>query len=70
MFSITEGNKEDIDRALSLFNSLYPGQVTLTWEWSDKNMIFLNVEILINREKKILETKYYVKSEAISQLQI
>ena len=45
VFSITEGNKEDIDRALSLFNSLYPGQVTLTWEWSDKSMIFLNVEL-------------------------
>ena len=61
VFSITEGNKEDIDRALSLFNSLYPGQVTLTWEWSDKSMIFLNVELFINREKRILETKYYVK---------
>ena len=61
IFSITEGNKEDIDRALSLFNSLYPGQVTLTWEWSDKSMIFLNVELFINREKRILETKYYVK---------
>lgn len=61
IFSNTEGNKVDIDRALSLFNSLYPGQVTLTWEWSDQSIIFLNVEIFINRERKTLETKYYVK---------
>ena len=61
VFSVNEGEKQSLDRALSLFNTLYPGQVTRTWEWSDKSLIFLNVEVLINREKKIIETRYYVK---------
>ena len=42
-------------------NSLYPGQVQFTWDWSREGAIFLNVEVFINRETGRFETKYYVK---------
>ena len=39
VFSVTEGEKQSVDRALSLFNTLYTGQVTLIWEWSEKILV-------------------------------
>ena len=32
-----------------------------TKETVDKVVVFLNIEIFINRQKKVIETKYYVK---------
>ena len=42
-------------------NSLNPGKVKFTWEYSREGAIFLNVQLFINRETKSIETKYYVK---------
>ena len=42
-------------------NNLYPGYLVLTWEWSDQKVVFLNIELIINRDKKIIETRYYIK---------
>ena len=47
--------------ALSEFNKLYPGELILTWAWSDSKLVFLNIELIINRDKNIIETKYYIK---------
>ena len=44
-----------------MLNNLYPGRIKVTWEYSAKSVIFLNIEVFINRERKIIETKYYVK---------
>ena len=33
----------------------------MTWEFSEQSVNFLNIEIFINREEKIIETKYFVK---------
>ena len=42
-------------------NNLYPGKIKVTWEFSELSVVFLNMEVFINREKKSIETKYYVK---------
>ena len=55
------GNEEKCREAFDLFNTLYPGKIKVTWEYSEENIVFLNIEIFINREKKIIETKYFVK---------
>ena len=41
------------------FNGLYPGEIVLTWEWSQEKAIFLNIDL--NRNVQIIQTKYYVK---------
>ena len=60
IFGITEGSEEEIDRVLRIFNTHFLTLI-LTWEWSDRSIIFLNVQLFINRAEKIIETKYYVK---------
>jgi hypothetical protein len=42
-------------------NNIYPRKIKVTWEFSESSVVFLNMEVFINREKKSIETKYYVK---------
>ena len=49
IFGLTEGDKEEIDRALRLFNIMYPGKIILIWERSDKSITFLNVDLVLDR---------------------
>ena len=32
-----------------------------TYEWSDRNIIFLDIEIILDRQEKKISTKIYVK---------
>merc|ERR1712030_311553 len=41
-------------------NDLYP-DVQFKWEFSENSAIFLDIEIILNRESKKLETRIYVK---------
>ena len=61
ILSLFEGDRAKCEWVFNKFNQLYPGEIVLTWEWSEEKMIFLNIELFINRERKIIETKYYVK---------
>ena len=61
IFTLFEGNEEKCKDLFNLFNTLYPGKIKVTWEYSEESVVFLNIEIFINREKKIIETKYFVK---------
>ena len=61
ILGLFNGNREQCEWAFQQFNSLYPGHLVLTWEWSEEKAIFLNIELQIDRAKKIIETKYYVK---------
>ena len=49
ILSLFEGNKEKCAWAFSEFNKLYPGDLVLTWEWSEEKIIFLNIELFNNR---------------------
>ena len=60
IFSLFSGDVEKCKEVFRLFDSLYPGQIKVTWEFSRTNIIFLNIEVFINREKQIIETKYCV----------
>ena len=42
-------------------NSIYPGDVHFKWEYSEDSIIFLDLEIILNRETKKIDTKIYVK---------
>ena len=61
ILSLFHGDQRMCDWAFQQFNNLYPGDLILTWEWSNEKVIFLNLELIINREKNLIETKYYVK---------
>ena len=61
ILGLFKGNREQCEWAFQQFNSLYPGHLVLTWEWSEEKAIFLNIELRIDRVKKVIETKYYVK---------
>ena len=61
ILSLFHGDKKKCEWAFQKFNELYPGDLVLTWEWSDTSQIFLNIELFINRDKKKIETKYYIK---------
>ena len=61
ILGLFKGNREQCEWAFGQFNSLYPGHLVLTWEWSEEKAIFLNIELIIDRVRKIIETKYYVK---------
>ena len=61
ILSLFNGDKAKCEWAFGKFNELYPGDLVLTWEFSEVKQIFLNIELYINCEKKIIETKYYVK---------
>ena len=61
VFSLFRGNREQAEWYFQKLNSLYPGQVNFKWEFSETGAIFLNVEVFLNKEKEIFETKYYVK---------
>ena len=61
ILSFFNGDKSKCEWAFSEFNKLYAGELILTWEWSDSKLVFLNSELIINREKNIIETKYYIK---------
>ena len=61
IFSLFNGDQDKCNDMFNILNSLYTGKIKVTWEFSDESVIFLNMEIFINRDKKIIETKYYVK---------
>ena len=61
MFDLFSGNYTQAKWYFDKLNSLYPGLVTFTWDYSREGAIFLNVQFYINRETKTIETKYYVK---------
>ena len=61
ILGLFKGDREQCEWAFQQFNSLYPGHLVLTWEWSAEKAIFLNIELRIDRVKKVIETKYYVK---------
>ena len=61
ILSFFNGDKDKCEWAFSEFNKLYPGELILTWEWSDSKLVFLNIELIINRDKNNIETKYYIK---------
>ena len=63
MLSLFEGDRAKCEWVFNKLNQLYPGEIVLTWEWSEEKMIFLNIELFINRERKIIETKYYVSQQ-------
>ena len=52
------GNRKQAEEFVSWLNTLWPG-LHFTYEWSNKTIKFLNVEILITPEG--LETNMYVK---------
>ena len=52
------GTKDQAVEFVNWLNTLWPG-LTFTFEWSDRSIKFLNVEILITRDG--LETNMYVK---------
>ena len=52
------GTKDQAELFVSWLNTLWPG-LTFTYEWSDKSIKFLNVEILITQDG--IETNMYVK---------
>ena len=56
-----KGDREKAHWFFDKLNSLYPGDVHLKWEFSDESIIFLDLEIILNRETKKIETKIYVK---------
>ena len=61
VFSLFRGNREQAEWYFQKLSSLYPGQVNFTWEFSETGAISLNVEVFLNKEKEIFETKYYFK---------
>lgn len=61
VFNLFRGNYKQAEWYFNKLNDLYPGIVKFTWEHSGEGGIFLNIELFINREDKIIETKYYVK---------
>ena len=61
IMGLFKGNKEDFEWAFIQFNYLYLGHLVLTWEWSEIRAIFLNIELMIDKVKRVIETKYYVK---------
>ena len=61
VFDLFRGNYTQAKWYFDKLNSLYPGLVKFTWDYSREGAIFLNVELFINRETKKFETKYYVK---------
>ena len=61
IFALFKGNKQKCNEIFTMMNSLYPGNIKVTWEFSETSVVFLNLEVIINKEKKCIETKYYVK---------
>ena len=53
------GNIQMAEWFFDKLNSLYP-KVQFKWEFSKESAIFLDIEIILNRESKKLETKIYV----------
>ena len=47
IFSLFSGDEEMCKEVFRLFDSLYPGQIKVTWEFSRTNIIFLNEEVFI-----------------------
>ena len=54
------GDKNMADWYFKKLNNMYP-EVQFKWEFSTESAIFLDVEIIFDRESKRLETKIYVK---------
>ena len=54
ILSLFQGDKEKCEWAFQQFNGLYPGELVLTWEWSEEKVIFLNIELFLNRNEKII----------------
>ena len=54
------GDKNMADWYFKKLNNMYP-DVQFKWEFSTESAIFLDVEIMFDRESKRLETKIYVK---------
>ena len=54
----------DIEKAkwfISILNSICPGVVEFTFEFSENSIVFLNTRLILNRETKQIDVDYYVK---------
>jgi hypothetical protein len=57
VFNLFRGNEEQANWYFNKLNSLFPGQVYFKWEFSEKGIIFLSVEVFLNKKEKIFETE-------------
>ena len=56
--------KGDLNQAkwfIQTLNSICPGRVEFTFEFSNKSIIFLNTRLILNRELKQIDVDYHVK---------
>ena len=62
VLSLFRGDLKHAKWFISVLNSICPGVVEFTFEFSEKSIIFLNTRLILNRETKQIDVDYYVKS--------
>ena len=55
------GNLQQAKWFINVLNSICPGRVEFTFEFSTKTIVFLNTRLILNRETKQIDVDYYVK---------
>ena len=61
VLSLVNGDRTKAEFVTNKLNSLYPGKLVFTCEFSEITVTFLNLKLIFNREQKIIETDHYVK---------
>ena len=61
VLSLFRGKLDKAKWFINILNSICPGVVEFTFEFSEKSIIFLNTRLILNREEKQIDVDYHVK---------
>ena len=61
ILALFRGNLDQAKWFISILNSICPGVVEFTFEFSNTSIVFLNTRLILNRELKQIDVDYYVK---------
>ena len=61
ILALFRGNLDQAKWFISILNSICPGVVEFTFEFSTTSIVFLNTRLILNRELKQTDVDYYVK---------
>ena len=61
ILALFRGDLEQAKWFINILNSICPGVVEFTFEFSTTSIIFLNTRLILNRDLKQIDVDYYVK---------